>query len=152
MSKITRKTWYERVNATWPVFVPKPTPEEAIRGARKLYRFAFGKPFTGTVRITTGNRYTWIRRGVMYVNAADGWDGRRGIVHLLSHYAHSRLNPGAGDHTGAHARLEIRMIKEVLKRGWLNTPRMLEAYAEIDKALAAGTSLWLVVWGAKNSS
>lgn len=116
---VTRNEWYTRVNNTWPSEVPKPSPEEAIKGAKKLYRFAFGRTFTGTARITTGNRYTWVRKGVLSVNAANGWDGEQGIVHLLSHYAHRRVHPGIKPHTGTHARLEIRMIKEVLKRGWL---------------------------------
>lgn len=45
-----------------------------------------------------------------------GW---KGICHDLSHLRHSRENPDMQPHCGAHARLEIRLIKEVIKRGWL---------------------------------
>jgi len=117
MSRVTRKEWYERVNAAWPNDLPPLSGGEAIRAACKLYRFATGRTWYGEVRETGGRRYTDIRRGVIYVNPAGndprnpGW---RGLVHELSHsvlYA---------PHGGEHARLELRMIKEVLKRGWLD--------------------------------
>lgn len=116
MPRVTRKEWYERVNAEWPAQVPPLTAEEAIRAGRKLYRFALRRTFTGKVRVTSGNRYTWIRRGEMVVNPEKGWHG---LVHLLSHYADDRLRPDA-HHDGKHARLELRMIREVKRRGWLN--------------------------------
>jgi len=140
MSKITISEWYERVNSTWPSDrkYPIPSDAEAIAGAKKLYRFMFGETFQGEIRITSGRRYTWIRRGVMSVNPAYGWSGRRGIVHLLSHYAALKLYPtrlGYRPHGAEHARLEIRCIKEVLKRGWLDgalLPKEKPAPAEVN--------------------
>lgn len=111
MSRVTRREWYERVNAAWPAQMPELTAEEAIRAGRKLYRFALKRTFKGPVRVTSGNRYTWVRRGQMIVNPDQGW---KGLVHLLSHYCEN------GPHGGAHARMELRMIREVLRRGWLN--------------------------------
>lgn len=111
MSKVTRREWYRRVNAAWPAKVPPLTDDEAIRAARKLYRFERGYMWEGRVEITSGNRYSWIRRGVMYVNPERGWQS---LVHLLSHY----LAPGK--HGADHARCELRMIKEVVRRGWLD--------------------------------
>lgn len=111
MSRVTRKEWYQRVNAEWPATVPPLTAEEAIRAGRKLYRFALRRTFKGKVRVTSGNRRTWIRRGEMLVNPAHGWHD---LVHLLSHYAER------GPHGGDHARMELRMIREVKRRGWLD--------------------------------
>jgi hypothetical protein len=130
MSKVTIAEWYTRVNSTWERYgaeIPQPTPEQAMAGARKLYRFAFGKSFEGRVVLTSGRRYTYVRwdyhaRGYRMSVNPNAWDGERGIVHLLSHYAHQRLNPGVRPHGAKHARIEIAMIKEVIKRGWLGDP------------------------------
>jgi hypothetical protein len=117
MGKVTRKEWYRRVNATWPTGpLPALTATEAERAARRLYRFGMKKTWTGPVKITSGRRYTWIRWGTMVVNPEQGWHG---LVHLLSHYCHDRLHPEVHGHNSVHARAEIRMIKEVLRRGWL---------------------------------
>jgi len=35
---------------------------------RRLYRFAMERPLKIPVKVTTGNRETWVRRGVFYVN------------------------------------------------------------------------------------
>lgn len=121
MSRVTRKEWYNRVNALWPADIRQRslTALEAIRAARKLYRFVTGKSIPAqNVRLTSGNRSTDIRRGIMFVNPQgakrDTHRGWEALVHDLSH----RLVNVA--HGGEHARLEIRMIKEVVKRGWLN--------------------------------
>lgn len=123
MSKVTRREWYERVNALWPADVSAPTALEAVRAARRLWRFATGETFpAANVRVTSGRRFTWVRRGVMSVNPDRDGHRHRGwqaLVHDLSHYLHYRINPGVAPHSGAHARLEMRLIKEVLRRGWL---------------------------------
>lgn len=119
--RVTREEWYRRVNATWPegmtVGNPALTADEAVRAAKRLYRFGMKRTWRGPVHVGSGNRYTWIRRGVMTVNPEHGWHQ---LVHMLSHYCHRRLHPDERPHGGVHARMEIRMIKEVLKRGWLN--------------------------------
>jgi hypothetical protein len=134
MAKVTRREWYRRVNAAWPAKVPPLTADEAVRAARKLYRFAMGYTWRGPVRVTSGRRYTWIRHGVLVVNPEHGW---KGLVHLLSHYCHDR-SVGADEqgHNAAHARAELRMIKEVIKRGWLAgtlVPKPKPAPVPIDK-------------------
>lgn len=112
---MNRRQWYERTNAEWPAVVPVPTPEEAIRGARKLWRFVRGRKCTLPVVLTSGNRSTWVSRGVLRVNP-DCQDGHGGgwksLVHDLGHYL-------GGKHGKAHARFEARMIRVVVKRGWL---------------------------------
>jgi hypothetical protein len=62
---------YHGVNSQWPEGSNqgrnlKPTPQEAMAGARRLYRLVFKKPFKGEIKLTSGRRYTFIRRGVMY--------------------------------------------------------------------------------------
>lgn len=47
---------------------------------------------------------------MIVVNPVGGWHE---LVHLLSHY----LSPGK--HGADHARCELRLIKEVIRRGWL---------------------------------
>jgi hypothetical protein len=108
---VTRVEWYSRVNREWPEHVPPLTAEEAIRAAKKLYRFAKKRVWRGAVRVVTGNRQTWVYPGEIAVNPQKGW---RDLVHLLSHALYQGLK-----HGGAHARAEIRFIKEVKRRGWL---------------------------------
>jgi hypothetical protein len=111
MGKVTRREWYRRVNAAWPENVPKLTAEEAVRAAKRLYRFERGYTWRGPVKVTSGRRSSAIRGGVIIVNPIGGWHE---LVHLLSHY----LSPGK--HGADHARCELRLIKEVIRRGWLD--------------------------------
>jgi len=113
---MTIADWYEKVNAEWPSPIPPMTADEAVAAAKRLYRFGMKRTFRGPVRVTSGNRYTWIRRGEMVVNPQHGWHG---VIHLLSHYCHSRRHPDERPHSRTHARMELRMIKEVVRRGWL---------------------------------
>jgi hypothetical protein len=114
---MTIAEWYEKVNAAWPAPVPPLTAHEAIRAGKRLYRYARGHTWTGPTRITSGRRYTWIQGGTMVLNPEHGW---KGLVHLLSHKFHSVLYPDDKPHSRSHARLELRMVKEVVKRGWLD--------------------------------
>lgn len=112
------KTWYQRVNDTWPSQVPALTFYEAERAARRLYRWAMGDAFKGKVVETTGNRYTWMRYGELRVNAEQGW---KRMIHDLSHLFWRRANNNEfRPHDKGHAKLELRMIGEVIKRGWLS--------------------------------
>lgn len=121
---------YESVNGQWPEGTNegrsiKPSPQEAIAGAKRLYRIAFGRPFRGKMKLTSGRRYTYIRSGIFYVNPDQRyWTGQGGgwheIVHGISHYASARLFPKAKGHGPQHAFLERQLIAEVVKRGWLD--------------------------------
>lgn len=118
MSRVTIAEWYRRVNAAWPADVPKLSEREAIRAARRLYRFEFGKPWPEEhVLVSSGNRRVWIRRGFLVVNPDLGW---KDLVHDLSHLFHYRRLPDVRPHGPDHARLELRLIKEVVRRGWLS--------------------------------
>lgn len=110
---------YEHVNKLWPKELPPLTEPEAAAAVRRLYRKALGKPWRGPVEITSGNRYTWVRRGVFYVNASAGWHE---LVHHLSHYCRNRLARQAGErrgHSAKHAYLERDLVQYVLDSGWL---------------------------------
>lgn len=113
--RMTIASWYQRVNEAWPKPLPKPSPEEVKRGAVRLLKFGLGEKWP--VRETTGNRYTWVRRGEFVVNVEKNWHG---TVHDVSHYVHYRLHPGERPHSKTHARIELRMVKEAVKRGWLD--------------------------------
>jgi len=124
MARVTRKEWYRRVNATWPETVPALTAGEAVRAAKRLYRYVSGATWRGPVIATSGNRYSgwrWVKseehgvRRALVVNPGRGW---RDLVHELSHTWESHA--GTHGHNAAHARLEMRMIKEVVRRGWLD--------------------------------
>lgn len=122
MSRVTIATWYERVNAVWPPEVPPLTDKEAVRALKRLYRFATGRKLTDRIEVTSGHRYTWRRYGVWYVNPEGhhGWSGWKSLVHDLAHYLHGRvLNPDERPHSRRHARLELKLAKEVIRRGWL---------------------------------
>lgn len=131
---IARREWYQRTEATWPAEVPPLTADEAVRAARKLYRFARGRAIRVPVVPTTGRIYTGFGvdtakpfgsgRNVLKVNAEHGW---KQLVHGLSHAT-------GGGHSKGHARLEARMIREVLRRGWLDGALKTEPKPEPSQA------------------
>jgi hypothetical protein len=112
--------WDRLVNSVWPSDMPIPSAKEAITGAKRLYRRAMGRPFKGKVVVTSGNRYTWVRRGVMYVNPNSRW-GRKGwpeIVHLLAHYCHSRKHPNARPHDHRELDMEADLTRYAIASGF----------------------------------
>jgi hypothetical protein len=125
MARLTIAKAYERVNETWPASVPPMTADEAVRAAKRLYRFAMHETWTGPVHVTSGVRYSTLdwRAGktggfdlTLIVNPEHGW---KKAIHTLSHAFYYRANPGEKPHSKDHARLERQMIAEVVRRGWL---------------------------------
>lgn len=124
---------YGTVNAAWPDGTNdgrdlKPTPQEALAAAKRLYRFAMKRRFRGKVKLTSGRRHTWVYSGVLYVNPDEAGGGWHEIVHSLSHYCAYYLfrhRPGqehnnkVRPHGPQHAFLEKEMINYVIKSGWL---------------------------------
>lgn len=111
------REWYERVNAAWMGPLPVLTEAEARTAAKRLWRWGTGSVLPYKIEFTSGRRYTWERRGKLYINAGKGWCA---FVHDLSHLEWARTNPGtARAHEKGHAKLELRMRREVFKRGWL---------------------------------
>lgn len=115
---MNRKDWYARVNQAWPVGeLPQLTAEEAIKSARRLFRWA-GVPVPVCL-VTSGNRNNWGVRNSwtpggydFRVNPEKGW---RELVHGVAHWAHWLRTHGK-----SHARLELSMVRQVVKRGWLD--------------------------------
>lgn len=110
---MNRRDWYARVNAAWPAGpLPKLTGEEALKATRRLFRFC--KLAKHRLALTSGRRHTWYRYGTFYVNPDKGWHN---LVHNISHWV-ERCRTGDA-HSKTHARLELRLVKQVVKRGWL---------------------------------
>ena len=131
---VTIREWYERANAVWPSDLPELTMPEALRAARKLWRYAAGSrhwQWDAIRPVYRKTQYTWIRRGILFVNhnkiewipgqgrAIGGW---RTFVHDLGHcidYHTGERRKAGRPHSKQHARLEIRLAKQVIQRGWL---------------------------------
>jgi hypothetical protein len=110
---------YKSVNGAWPdSALPIPTDQEALSGAKRLYRLVMKRKWPGKWKITSGRRYTYPRRFVFYVNSSSGW---KSLVHGLSHHCHRRLHPKHKPHDprGTHAFIERAMIEHVVNSGWL---------------------------------
>jgi hypothetical protein len=107
--------------SVWPDPLPTLTEPEAIRAAKRLWRWAEGSTLQLPIVITSGNRYNWTawegHQQVLRVNPSAGWPR---LAHDLSHLFWRRANPGARPHEKGHARFEAKLIKEILKRGYLN--------------------------------
>ena len=102
--------------------------KDAANAVSRLYRFGLGKTFTGQVYISTGNRrpvrFAWERHPTnatvsirsAWVNPSKGW---KHFVHDLSHWLDQIAN-GRSKHSKHHARFEAKLVREVVKRGWLD--------------------------------
>lgn len=110
-----RNEWNRLINNKWPANMPKPTAQEAVAGAKRLYKRGLGRPWTGKVKVTSGRRDTWIRRGTLYVNPEQGWPE---IVHLLSHWCHYRKHPGDRPHSYRALEMEKDLTNYVLANGF----------------------------------
>lgn len=113
--------WDRLVNERWDGQQPVLSPEDSIKAAKRLYRQAMGRPWTGPVKLTSGNRYTWVRHGFLVVNPdmpQRDCRGLRAMIHDLSHYAHSRLNPNDAPHSRKQAQLEGRLVTYAINAGF----------------------------------
>lgn len=113
--------WDRLVNERWGGQQPVLSPEDSVAAAKRLYRQAMGHPWRGEVRLTSGNRYTWVRRGVLMVNPDKPERHSRGLrsmIHDISHYAHARLNPRDAPHSRRQAQLEGRLVTYAINAGW----------------------------------
>ena len=108
----------------WPDVVPPLTENAAVNAVRRLYRFSCGEamPKSMTIEITSGNRRAsdWRWNGdhrSFFINPGKGWAE---LIHDLSHDFDYIVN-GSSSHNKHHARFERKLIREVVKRGWLET-------------------------------
>ena len=111
---------YRLINRTWgEVKISTPTGLEAIEGARVLWSTVVGGWFD-EVQLTSGNRYTWARHGVLTINPDRYGTGWSSLVHDLSHLAHNRINRKNGRRPRPHnfdqAKIERRMQQIVLRK------------------------------------
>lgn len=118
---------YDRlINRKWDsVELDTPSDENAIKGARALWRKATGKAWKGKVEIVKrSNQYTWFsRRNInnMVVNPRrpmpihghikEGWPE---IVHSISHMAHYHLRPKERPHSDHQLNLEAKLTTYAL--------------------------------------
>jgi len=165
-------TNYDNVNAVWPDECPIPSPQEALTGARKLVRLALTlkrepskdpsrqvqptPKFRGEFKLTSGNRYTYPRRGVFYVNPDQSdhrFRGWKGIVHDISHWAGRRLYPDYDPHDHRHAFIERTLAEHVVKNGWLDgklkRPKKPKPVIDLKAARAARIDQRITAWERK---
>jgi len=147
---------YHSVNSQWPANLPPLSDQEALAGAKRLFRKATGKAFKGKWKIATGNRYTWPRRGVFYVNPRRTGDLRHfqpgwpDLVHFISHWAMHVLHPTWKSHCSAHLSLEKELTEYVIAQGWLEgklkaqpkavVPAIDRRYANVTAGIARWTT------------
>lgn len=115
--------WDRLVNDKFGGVQPVLPGEESIAAARRLYRHAMGKAFPGEVRLTSGNRYTWVKRRVLCVNPdrlSFRVRGLRSLIHDLSHYCHQRLHPEDAPHSSRQAYLERDLVDYAIRSGFLD--------------------------------
>lgn len=123
------ETWSKLVDEKWGGEAPVLSPEASVKAAKRLYRKAMGQPWRGGTRITSGNRRTWVRNGVLVVNPNqqefNGHGGLREIIHMMSHLCHRRLHPRDAPHSRRQAVLEGKLVTYAINSGWLK-PGALE--------------------------
>tara|TARA_R100001082_G_scaffold27622_1_gene13807 strand:+ start:1572 stop:2129 length:558 start_codon:yes stop_codon:yes gene_type:complete len=112
---------WDAVNNVWPKDVNLvPTEREAVIGVKRLYKKFMGHAWSGEIKITSGNRHTWIRRNTLSINPDHGYyGGWRDIVHGLSHYIFMRQNPNLKPHNPKQAYLERAIAEYVVASGFL---------------------------------
>lgn len=121
---VTTKEWYRRVNQAVLTSAP-PTEKEALNAVRRLYRFITKSKWRGRMQITSGRRYTWPRGAIFFVNPnrTNGCGGWHDLLHDLSHFLHwYRWGNKKRPHCREHARLELKLRKEAVRRGWIRIP------------------------------
>lgn len=114
--------WDRLVNERWGGKSPVLSAEDSVTATKRLYRQAMGRPWTGPVKLASGNRRTWVVDGVLVVNPDEASRGSRGgvreIIHAMAHYAHARLNPREAPHSRRQVLLEGRLVTYALNAGW----------------------------------
>lgn len=116
----------------WPADIPTLTEPEAIRAFRRLYRFSMGNTFDGIVQLTSGNRRAlrmdWFGNSrLAAINPSKGW---REFAHDASHWFDLLMN-GETKHGKHHARFEAKLIREIVRRGYLEGVLRTDADREV---------------------
>jgi hypothetical protein len=146
---------YERVNEEWPANTNagrdlKPTADEATRAVKLLWRKWTKRPFPWTIRVTSGNRRTWIadRPKTFNVNPDERSGGWHEVVHSMSHLVAWKLHPGSKNHGAQHHWIEQEMVKHVVASGWLEGKLKRPEKPPVDKKAAkiANVALRIKRW------
>lgn len=90
----------------------KPTPQEAVSACRRLYRFAFKKPWKGKVRVVSGNRHTWVYGVELRVNPDRHGGGWEALIQSMAHYCAACLYPAS------RSWLKDQMVQYATEKGW----------------------------------
>jgi hypothetical protein len=124
----------------WPAEIPALTEPEALRAARRLWRYSVGSTFTGVVKVTSGNRRNRIgwagNKRCIFVNPSRGW---KNFIHELSHWFDYVVN-GSSEHGKHHARFEAKLVREVVRRGYLDG-KLRDPEPEAPEEVPAATRL-----------
>lgn len=114
-----RSLWAREIADQWGGLRPILSPEESLAAAKKLWRHAVGKSWSGKWALTSGRRSSRPLRGVFYVNPDErGERGLRELIHSISHVAHQRLHPNDAPHSIRQVQLESRLTKFAISRRW----------------------------------
>lgn len=85
---------------------------------RALWKREVGTKFPyKTIKQVSGNRHTWVRRGVLSINCGRGWAD---IVHLWSHWIDRKMNPSLRPHSAEHSLIELRCTKYFFEKDFLS--------------------------------
>jgi hypothetical protein len=121
MARVTRSDFVQALPSNVPVL----TEAEAVRAARKLYRFFKSKTWTGPVRVTSGNRHSWFYRGVMVVNPDAGWQ------RFLSDWGWYHFRTGSHKRRTTGWAYALKATNEATKRGWFTGALQVEEEPEV---------------------
>ena len=100
---------------------------------RALWRKEVGTKFPyRNIKQVTGNRHTWVRRGVVAINCERGWGD---IIHLWSHWIDNRVNPNLRPHSAEHSLIELRCTKYFFDKGFLQKSNEALANPKVKKKI-----------------
>ena len=85
----------------------------AKRFIKQIWKEVLEKDFPYPIQQVTGDRRTWIRKGVFVVNCDKGWQN---INHAIGHLMSYRKYPGKRQHCAENAWLEVRGAKLIVKK------------------------------------
>ena len=84
------------------------------------------------IKQVTGNRDTWVRRGVVSINCDKGWGD---IIHSWSHWLDYRINPNTRPHSAEHSLIELRCTKYFFDKGFLEKSRTANEQPKVKKRI-----------------
>jgi len=133
---------YEKVNALWrenkcSIRFERSKESADFTTAKNLLKALWKKevgtkfPYK-TIKQVSGNRNTWVRRGVVSINCDKGWGD---IVHLWSHWLDYKLNPNNRPHSAEHSLIELRCTKHFFEKGYLEKSRCANEQPKVKKRI-----------------